>query len=487
MKRARSNSDVGTRIPKSVKGSAGFDVDLSGEIWWVTSIPSSFKFDWAVLTHCDTFAVQALRLHIARLIASSSGNHSYNVYRAVARYLLWAATSNVSPLALLSLRTYLQRLRRANVGYVFHLIRRWYQASCDRSLDEFDDDIAFALYDMRIEGNVKGDAVMSNDPREGPLTAFEEEALRSALLRDDGPIEERTALWLALAFGCNASNIALLQEEDLITHSFEGTLPPEYSLRIPRIKKRHVQRKDFKERYVAPQLAATIKTLIASNEGKTGAIRPLFFRQSPKATHRIGHVEPYASHPSPSMITELIARAVTRLGVISHRTQEPLHVTTRRLRYTFAMKMVRQGATAIELAELLDHTDAQNVTVYYKADSRFTERLDETIARHIGPQVQAFMGQIVPRSRRPVDLIPYRDLPALGQCGASFLCGLSAPKNCYTCAKFIAFQDGAHQAALTDLVQERDSLIDQHRERVAEQLNRVIFAVGEVVAQTGSS
>jgi hypothetical protein len=149
--------------------------------------------------------------------------------------------------------------------------------------------------------------------------------------------------------------------------------------------------------------------------------------------------------------------------------------------------MVRQGTTARDLAELLDHTDTQHVQVYYKADSRFVERLDETVAKHLGPTIRAFMGDVVPRPKIAIDLIPFRELPALGQCGASFSCGLSAPKNCYTCPRFSAFQDGAHGEVLRSLIVERNELLESNFERIAEQLDRTIFAVGEVVARMGSA
>jgi hypothetical protein len=149
--------------------------------------------------------------------------------------------------------------------------------------------------------------------------------------------------------------------------------------------------------------------------------------------------------------------------------------------------MVRQGIAERDLAELLDHTDTQNVQVYYKADARFVERLDATIAEHIGPTVRAFMGQLVERAGVTVDLIPFRDLPDLGQCGASFVCGLSPHKNCYTCTKFKAFADGPHAAVLDSLVSERDGLLEAGHERIAEQLDETILAVGELIAKTRSS
>jgi hypothetical protein len=112
--------------------------------------------------------------------------------------------------------------------------------------------------------------------------------------------------------------------------------------------------------------------------------------------------------------------------------------------------------------------------------------LDETIAEHFGPTINAFMGQVVDRSAVSTDLIPFRDLPALGACGAKFACGLAPHKNCYTCDQFKAFDDGPHETALIDLIAERDELLAANNERIAEQLDRTIFAVGQVVAAARS-
>jgi len=145
--------------------------------------------------------------------------------------------------------------------------------------------------------------------------------------------------------------------------------------------------------------------------------------------------------------------------------------------------MVRQGIPPGDLAELLDHTDTQHVLVYYKADSRFVERLDVTVAQRIGPMVKAFMGEVVDSHNKTIDIITYRDLPGIGQCGASFICGLSAPKNCYTCPKFNAFNDSPHDEVLASVVGERDELLAGGYDLLAKQLDLTILAIGEVVAR----
>jgi len=461
--------------------------------WRLNSAQSHHTLlNWSRLDGCDEDAVVALKVHIVRLIETASTAHTVNTFKTVSDYLKLLRDDRDAPsngVTLASLMWILERHRKTRVGYKFHLIRQWYVASADRMLDLFDDEVVYALQDLRIEGNAKGEAVLSADPGQGPLNEFEEEALRSALIRDKGPIDQRAAMWLSFAFGTNPANLALLREEDFKSYHFGDSAPSEYFLNIPRIKKRQPARSAFKTRFVDGRLARIIEALIDHNRvlAPSDLVRPLFRTSIERRTLVGGSLGDYVHHHTASGITDLIAECALRLNVISPRTKDRLIITTRRLRYTFASKMVRQGTTARDLAELLDHTDTQNVQVYYKADSRFVERLDETIARHLGPTIKAFMGKVVARATLTVDLIPFRELPALGQCGASFSCGLSAPKNCYTCPQFSAFEDGAHEVVLESLITERNELLAATHDRIAEQLDRTILAVGEVVARTGVS
>ena len=106
-------------------------------------------------------------------------------------------------------------------------------------------------------------------------------------------------------------------------------------------------------------------------------------------------MEPWAWHLFSSDFTNLIQDAVERYGIISPRTSKLLHLTTRRLRYTFATNRVREGISARELADALDHTDLQHVRVYFDARSTVVERLDRAAAMAIAPMLKLFKGRTV--------------------------------------------------------------------------------------------
>jgi hypothetical protein len=479
-------------IPRSTRDSNGLLVNLSETSWRLNDTTFSATINWKRLAACEDEAIRSLKSYVVTLIERKSSRHACNAARFVGDYLI-SLVRDDSPSREISLETlvwYRTSLQLANREWQFHHVRAWYDFCADRAFPGFDDDTLFTINEFVVPGNEKGVAVLSADPELGPLNEFEEAALRRALISDRGPIRERAALWLALAFGSNPANLSLLWETDFVSHHFK-TAPSVYFLEMPRIKKRMAPRAAFKTRSVDGNLAAIIEELMESNKSITigpGRARPLFVRPKPRPIYANTALEPFAHHFTAGEITESIQRCVRRLDVMSPRTGKPLVITTRRLRYTFACKMVRQGVTEHDLADLLDHTDTQHVIVYYNADSGFVERLDETIAIQLGPYIKAFSGAIVDRasSNRTVDLIPYRDTYA-GYCGAGFICGLSVPRNCYTCFKFRPRKDGPHREVLTDFVQERTQLIVDGNERMAQQLDETIFAVGEVVALVESA
>lgn len=478
-------------IPKATHDVHGLIVDLSTSRWRLHDPKADCVLNWDLLKVCNDDAKRAFQIHVVRLIERTSPAYVQATFRFVGNFLKAIVRKDAPShdVNVSSLLWYLERLRKQGTEYQFHHIRAWYRASADRLIDGFDADVVFALDDLRIAGNKKGFAVLSADPDEGPLTEFEEAALRRALIRDNGAIQERAALWIMLAFGCNPANLSLLREEDFRAYHFDGGVQSAFFLEVPRIKKRMLPRSAFKKRSVDLPLANVINELIDYNRERfpEGGVRPLFRARRGRRTLANGPLKEYALHCTAHDIAALVSSCVSRLNVKSPRTGEALSVTPRRLRYTFATKMVRQGIPELELAELLDHTDTQNVQVYYKADSRFVERLDAAVAEELGPRVNVFMGEVIKHERGMIDLIPYRDLPELGVCGASFACRLSPPKNCYTCPKFKAFDDGAHDAVLNALIDERNDYLHSGFDRLAEQLDETILAVGEVVAKTKGS
>ena len=121
--------------------------------------------------------------------------------------------------------------------HCLHRVRPWFVWAADNGYEAFSPELAFEISQIRIPGNLKGTAVLSEDPGQGPLTDEEVVALIAELRSDRAAalltLQERTALWLCFALGRNAANYCLLQEQDLMTFAVDGVAATAYELMVP--------------------------------------------------------------------------------------------------------------------------------------------------------------------------------------------------------------------------------------------------------------
>lgn len=385
--------------------------------------------------------------------------------------------------------------------------RRWYTWCVDAGFSGFDVDVAIGLQEKTIGSNAKGVAVLRHDPNEGPLLDVELDAILSKLniATEDGllPLNVLVAVWLMVAFGCNPKNLTWLDEADL-TRAVLSDSRILFQLQIPRIKKRDaVERSQFKTRSLLPKIGRLIERLIDDNHllssadplwDKSRFATPLFRRKSPNLRLVNTDFEGDAYRVDMAWFREALRGFV---GYFSLRSvdERPLNLTPRRLRYTFATRLVNEGASPRELSEALDHTDLQCVMVYFNSRSDIVRSLDRAMAMKLAPYVQAFLGRVVEGEKAAVrgddpgsrvySLADYNErLAPLGTCGSFGICGLYAPIACYTCPKFQAWADAPHQEVLDQLLAQRKTRVDHGVDaRLTPLHDQTILAVAAVVAK----
>ncbi|MGA3038166.1 MAG: tyrosine-type recombinase/integrase [Vulcanimicrobiaceae bacterium] len=468
-------------------------VTMEDTVWRLNSVTRGrgAELNWAKCGKVEPYMARAIISFMRYNIERKSTDHSSNTFRELCMSTLEAERlGNPSLRALMF--SILNRLRSEGREWRFHYVRDWYRWSSDQSCDGFDDaELYWEMTSLRIPGNVKGEAVRSQDAEEGPLDEAEEIALRAALLRDDGPLLERAITWALLALGCNPANLVYLCEEDLQTlrsgdHLFR-------QLKVPRIKKRTAPRAQFKVRKLDDALARIFEELVTQNQSieiPKEFSKPLFSRTSPRPDCSGTAIERFAYHLTSEDVKELLKRCVRRLRVRSHRTKRFLVVTPRRLRYTFATRKAQEGCSMEALAELLDHSDLQNVVVYYSG-AGLAKRLDEALAVTIGPLVNRFMGRVVKDGSEASELggrvkaHPLGRVVDIGSCGKTTLCTLFPPASCYLCPLFQPWKNAPHREVLSELIRIRDQRIKEAgrpEDRIAKQYDEMILAVGQVVA-----
>lgn len=349
------------------------------------------------------------------------------------------------------------------------MMYRW----CRRQrFQPFTTEVEDKINDLVIGGNAKGRAVRSQDPTVGPFTTEEVAniitALKAARLEGSIPLAEQAAIILCLATGSNASQYAALRHEDLIPIIIDG-LTISYILKVPRQKKgeEHL-RTSFRQRKLNTFFGSIIAELCAQNIATPhpgdNFSRPVFRRDTP--AHVRGNIEDeWLYHFSYSEFTMLLQSAIRRLGLLG-RDGNPLEATTRRFRYTFASRMVNNGASRAAVADALDHTDLQNVPVYWEIHSDIVEHLDRAMAMALAPFAQAFAGIVWEEadavrgdekgSRRFLVDPKARRFEPVGTCGSFSFCNITAPYACYTCIKFQAWMDGPHDEVLSQLLFARE-------------------------------
>ena len=487
---------------------SGAKVDTSSSRWILG--PDSI-INWAPFARLPPAILHALKSFFRNLIATSSPAYVANQLGFLARLvdddvlrLMQTELDEHDHLTQLVHETYLRAhdkaISKVQIPNYLGAYIRWYLWCADVGLDGFDADVAAALDAIKLKAAPKSAAVMRQDPQSGPLRRSEYEPLERALRSPAAsalPIADRVATWLFLCFGTNPRNLTLLAEDDLVvTRLNDGSVVHE--LRIPRIKKRTPGERDqFRTRRLIPEVAALVQELIEDNralpldDGANEAFRPLFRRSERKvlvgtafATHRY-RVEV-------GDLGQMLHRVSRTLGLKAHDSS-PLHLTPRRLRYTFATKLVADGASPQEVADALDHSDTSHVMVYFNTRSDVVQRLDKAMGLALAPIAQAFMGVVIDdetgatRARDRGSRIRHfsptmKSLDTVGSCGSFGFCGLFAPIACYTCGHFEAWLDGPHEQVLDELERKRNERLAAGADPKMTQIHdRTMLAVAEVV------
>lgn len=383
--------------------------------------------------------------------------------------------------------------KRWYLGSLAGLLKKWYALGHQGVAGS----AIAALRELRLKGNQKGVAVSTMDPHDGPFTDIELESIQVALNRAYAAgalsTDDYLLSWLFMLLGQRPAQYALLKLSDFtVLEVGDGSLT--YCLNVPRVKQRKPARLEFRERLITPQIGKLLhdyaNEVRAALEGKLGDVN-----QAPLFPGRKTGDQPVGMeyHRTGQEVANQLVRALGKLKVYSERTGNHIHITATRFRRTLGTRAAVEGHGELIIAELLDHTDTQNVGVYVQATPEIIKRIDRAVAMALAPMAQAFAGVIIPDeskalrngdpSSRVFDPRIESTCKPMGSCGSHGYCGFSAPIACYTCQSFQAWADGPHEAVLGYLLAERERKMVVADERIASINDRTILAVAEVVRQ----
>lgn len=352
------------------------------------------------------------------------------------------------------------------------------------------------LEEISLTGNAKGGAVKTQDSNTGPFTVNEalaiQQGISAALATGRMDLRHYTQTVLLSAFGSRSVQFAALKCGDLTEEKREdGTFG--WVLRIPRAKQRlEAARSQMKTRSIIPEIAEIVQTQIQSvkaefeniyAEEQLGDDLPIFPNWDARGPASLRY------HSTGAEIGAEIRKALKEIDAKSERTGSQIAITPRRFRYTVGTRAAEEGLGELVIAELLDHTDTQQVAVYVMATQKIIDRINAALAMQLAPLAQAFAGVLIDdeseamRGDDPASRIhDPNSLSCVGNCGRYSFCSASAPIACYTCRRFQAWVGAPHDQILDGLLRERDRVFEITGDlRIASVNDRTILAVAQVV------
>jgi integrase len=509
---SRSKNNL-PEIPTRVITKDGQFVDTSVDTWHFRAASDGGKaleLDWPALPGdyapyiVSLRTLRILRLYLAHRLSFSKGHTVRNDFETVRRFLRWMrarvesghhpklrhAPFDWEELDQTTFRLFLEHgLTTANKGNDFARLRDFYAwGAFVGRFPEFDTQVSLSLKEVRAQGNVKGAAVRFGDVIKGPLHPIEQRLVIDAVGSAAGDPEDRALIMLHLELGLNPQSVARMKTSDFMKYQVKvveqgrSITRIRYQLAVPAVKKRADYRQT-KTRPISSELGGLLEQLV---KGKSDV----------RLFHWLDEEDPERD------IARRMRRFSEQAELISPRTGAILRLGPRRFRYTLGTEAARDGASPAKIAEMLDHSDLQNVDVYVEASSyvidQVGQRFDEVFApmarsfrgkvveSHIEPAFPGVPAKVVPSTSLHLPVLPV-DVGGIGMCGRDVrkdgLCRLAPPLTCYPCEFFAAFRDGPHAQVLETLEKVMEGSKESSDFRIPMQLEEVAAAARQLVAQ----
>ena len=485
-------------LPSSARTQGGSTFNPTADKWIYRDGVKSVAIDFASVSELGNNLLQSLKGTLLWYAENLSASHLENLHSRIVHFVRFLAVNGVTPIEritsveLLNYKSSLTTNVDWYLGHLSGLLKKWH----DLGFSGVSSDAITLLNELRIKGNAKGVAVLTMDPFKGPFTVVEHEGIQAALNEAYalGNIERSEYLlaWLFMALGQRPAQYAALKVCDVSSvEKKDGTT--EYLVRMPRVKQKDAHpRVQLKVRPLVPQIGRPLleyaqKVQLQYAELlKDPSQAPLFPQKAPGVL-AVG----YEYHKTSKELSDTLTKTLNSLEVHSERTGGLLKISPVRFRRTFGTRAAQEGHGELVIAELLDHSDTQNVGVYVAAIPEIAARIDRAVAMELAPLAQAFKGVLIKDeseatrsgdpSSRIIDLRIDRSRKPMGSCGQHSFCGFSAPVACYTCTSFEPWLDGPPEAVLEHLIAKREQLLGSTDERVAAINDRTILAVAQVI------
>lgn len=448
---------------------------------------------------------EGLRRTLKFFAANMSAAHTLNLFARYQALLKYGNGAPITPELVAKYRQSLDPVHEWYLAAIRVLIKQWHRLG----YPGLDPQVVVFVSQLVLRGNRKGEAVKQLDNEKGPLSDIEllgfNDSLVQAYEMGGVSITELAISMLASHTGSRPVQITNTRLVDLVD-SVNEQGEQFYFILMPRGKQpgqwfrlrfRRRALTDELFQILTAQAAYVIATATACWPFKLSESLlkqlPLFpswkaIKEINSETDFLAAIKNDQLHLPSKRVSSILQQVTEAIGLISERTGQVLNLSAVRFRYTIGTRAAREGYGPMVIAELLDHSDTQNVGVYSKNVPEHAARIDQAVASQLAPFAQAFAGVIVTSKTAAVrGSDPASDIRSVsgrgaGTCGCFAFCAANVPIPCYTCVHFQPWLDGPHQEVLSELLAERIRLIDvTHDLTVASVLDRSILAVTQVV------
>lgn len=470
-------ANAGRKSTAQVVSKDGYSFKPSDDHW---QLNKDVQVSLALPRTIDARTEVGFRSTLLRYAEEASARHTRNMETRFKRYLRDTGASQVTVPDLINWRASLAEDEQYLLGGLKGFLLAWH----DYGFEGVTNEVVDLLEGWRIQGNEKGAAVASGCPESGPYTDLEMAALLDwaniAVARKDIAFEEYAYLLTLAMTARRPVQIAALRGRDLNREAGEGA--PMFRLNIPRAKQRGlVFRGAYRSLAILEDLYLVLRqqhrqSVAAVSKAIGGAVDPALAGEVPiflnhKKLEDVGSVDelteylmggaPDQLHAKTASLDYALQRCAKASTAHSERTGEFIRLSALRFRHTRGTKLRREGFGAVIIAELLDHSDTQNVRVYTENTAQEAVVINELVGAKLAPFAQACLGKLVRSEREairgddPRSRVPNDRQHAVGTCGNYGFCA-SGYRACYTCFHFQPWVDGPHEEVLVDLYAEKE-------------------------------
>ncbi|EKJ9487353.1 site-specific integrase, partial [Salmonella enterica] len=252
--------------------------------------------------------------------------------------------------------------------------------------------------DLKIKKS--GQSVLQDDPTKGPLTKEEHTSLITAMNHAYRigvlSLSDYAISLLMSLTGRRPQQLVMLKYKDLLQKNLDNG-KVEYLISVPRVKQRG-KKLQYRELPIISEVASIVqlqanqsvrfveqtlgKTLDDYNKGQV----PVFLNEEILLDLAIidsNFLESNKIYAKPTIANTALKNIINTENLISNRTGSLLNATPRRLRYTIATMLAREGHNANTIAELLDHSSTSSTGIYIKNLAGSVERIDSAVSEQL--------------------------------------------------------------------------------------------------------